>query len=81
MGERAVLAGIPHGRVILLEAVVQPGNAPDLGKLLDIEMLVLPGGRERTAEEFRSLFDRAGFDLTRIVPTASALSVIEATVR
>ncbi len=44
-------------------------------------MLVLPGGRERTAEEFRALFDRAGFDLTRIVPTASALSVVEAAVR
>ena len=40
-------------------------------------MLVFLGGCERTAEEFRGLFDRAGFDLTRIVPTASAYSVIE----
>jgi len=68
------------GRVILLESVIPPGNQPDFGKLLDIEMLLMPGGRERTAEEFESLFDRAGFDLTRIVPTESPLSVIEARV-
>ena len=78
---RQALGGVRRGRVLLLEAVVQPGNAPDLGKLIDIEMLVLTGGRERTAEEFHGLFDRAGFDLTRIVPTASALSVVEAAVR
>ena len=38
----------------------------------------MPGGRERTEEEFRRLFDRAGYRLTRIAPTQSALSVIEA---
>jgi O-methyltransferase domain len=73
-----VLQGTPRGRVILLEAVVQPANQADFGKLLDLEMLVFPGGRERTAEEFESLFARAGFTLTRIVPTQSPLSVIEA---
>jgi hypothetical protein len=76
-----VLAGVPNGRVILLESVVQTGNVPDFGKLIDIEMLLFPGGRERTADEFAALFARAGFELTRIVPTASALSVIEATAR
>jgi hypothetical protein len=69
------------GRVILLESVIPPGNQPDFGKLIDIEMLLMPGGRERTGEEFRSLFDRAGFELTRIVPTESPLSVVEARVR
>jgi hypothetical protein len=78
---RHVLAGVPGGRVILLESVVQPGNVPDFAKFIDIEMLAFPGGRERTEAEFRSLFDRAGFELTRIVPTASALSVVEALVR
>ena len=78
---RRQLAGVPNGRVILLESVVQPGNAPDFGKLIDMEMLLIPGGRERTADEFEALFARAGFDLTRIVPTASALSVIEAVAR
>jgi hypothetical protein len=66
------------GRVILLEAVLQSGNKPDMGKLIDLEMLVMPGGRERTADEFEDLFERAGFELTRILPTESPLSVIEA---
>ena len=71
--------GDKRGRVVLLESVLQPGNAPDLGKLIDLEMLMMPGGRERTADEFASLFGRAGFDMTRVVPTASPLSVVEAT--
>jgi O-methyltransferase/methyltransferase family protein len=70
--------GSKTGKVILLESVIAAGGAPDLGKFIDIEMLVFPGGRERTAEEFRSLFDRAGFSLTKIVPTKSPLSVVEA---
>jgi len=39
---------------------------------------LMPGGRERTADEFASLFERGGFSLARIVPTESPLSVIEA---
>ncbi len=66
------------GRVILLETVIQPGNQPDLGKFIDLEMLMLPGGRERTAEEFAALFARAGFTLSRVVPTESPLCVVEA---
>jgi O-methyltransferase domain len=66
------------GRVILIESVIPPGNEPALGKIIDLEMLVMPGGRERTEEEFRRLFDRAGYRITRIVPTQSPLSVIEA---
>jgi hypothetical protein len=66
------------GRVILLESVIAPGSEPDFGKLIDLEMLLMPGGRERTADEFASLFARAGFALARIVPTESPLSVIEA---
>ena len=69
----------PGGRVILLESVLLPGcTQPDFGKLIDLEMLFMPGGRERTEDEFRSLFERAGFTLSRIVPTQSPLSVIEA---
>ena len=66
------------GRVILIESVIPAGNEPALGKIIDLEMLVMPGGKERTEQEFRDLFDRAGFTLTRIVPTQSPLSVIEA---
>jgi hypothetical protein len=72
------LAPVPRGRVILIEAVLQPGNEPSMGKLIDLEMLVGPGGRERTEQEFRGLFENSGFRLTRIVPTKSPLSVLEA---
>lgn len=75
---RRALDGKPHGKVILLDTVIQAGNQPDMGTLIDLEMLLLPGGKERTAAEFGALFERAGFELTRIVPTQSPLSVIEA---
>ena len=74
---RTALKDRERGKVLLLEIVIVPGGNP-LGILADIEMLALPGGRERTAEEFRSLFARAGFRLTRITPTQSPQSVIEA---
>ncbi len=70
--------GDKKGKVILLESVIPAGSTPDLGKFIDIEMLLLPGGRERTADEFRSLFERAGFTMTEVVPMKSPLSVIEA---
>lgn len=67
-----------NGRVLLVEQVIPPGNAPFLGKLLDVNMLVMcPGGKERTADEYRDLLTAAGFRLTRIVPTAGLVSVIE----
>jgi hypothetical protein len=75
---RAALEGKPNGRVILLESMIEPGNAPDLGKLIDIEMLMMTSGRERTAEEFRALFAQCRFEMTRIVKNESPLSVIEA---
>jgi hypothetical protein len=78
---REALQGKPNGRLLLIEAVIQPGNQPDLMKLIDIEMLLIPGGRERSADEFAALFSRAGFELTRIVPTESPLAVVEARVR
>jgi hypothetical protein len=75
---RAAMTDPAKGRVILLDSVLQAGNAPDLGKLIDLEMMMMPGGRERTADEFRTLFAGAGFELTRIERTESPLSVIEA---
>jgi hypothetical protein len=75
---RTALDGRPNGKVILLEAVLGPTNQPDFGKIIDLEMLTMPGGRERTAEEFGTLFARAGLALSRIVPTKSPVSVIEA---
>jgi hypothetical protein len=75
---RQALAGRRGGRVILLEAVIPPGDEPHLSKLIDLEMMLMPGGRERTADEFAALFARAGLALARVVPTESLLSVVEA---
>jgi hypothetical protein len=65
------------GRVLVVDHVIAPGNGPDWGKLLDINMMVVPGGQERTREEFRDLFARAGLRLTRVIPTACPLSILE----
>ena len=70
------LAG--RGKLLLVEGVVQPGNTPSFTKLLDLTMLVIPGGKERTEVEYRDLLAAAGFRLARIVPTPSEVSVIEA---
>jgi len=69
-----------NGKLLIVDAVIEPGNAPAFGKLMDLEMLVMTqGGRERTAAEFRTLLDAAGFHLTRIVPTPSPFSIVEGT--
>ncbi len=65
------------GRVLVVESVIPPGNEPFFGKLLDLTMLVIPGGQERTAEEYRDLFGKAGLRLVRIVPTSTEVSLIE----
>jgi hypothetical protein len=74
-----IRAVIPStGRVVLIESIIAEGNEPQLGKIIDLEMLVMPGGKERTADEYRALFAAAGFELTRLVETKSPLNVIEA---
>lgn len=65
-------------RLLVVEKVIPSGNAPFPGKLTDITMLLVTGGRERTAREYEALLNNAGFAVTRIVPTASPASVIEA---
>lgn len=47
------------------------------GKWTDLEMLVNLAARERTADEYATLLQRAGFRMTRVVPTASPLSLVE----
>jgi hypothetical protein len=67
-----------NGKVLVAEQVIPPGNEPFMGKLLDLHMLVMaPGGRERTEAEYRALFEKAGFKLTRIVPTQREVSIVE----
>jgi hypothetical protein len=66
------------GRVLIVETVVPEGNGPHYSKVLDLEMLTSPGGIERTAEEYAALLASAGLKLSRIVPTRSPFSIIEA---
>ncbi len=65
------------GRVLVVDNVIPPGNDPHWGKKLDINMLVLTGGRERSEKEFAALFERSGFGLARVIPTACPLSIVE----
>lgn len=71
-------AAPPGAKLLLGEYVIQPGNNPDFAKLLDLTMLVIPGGQERTAEEYAALLKAGGFELTRIVPTTTEICLIEA---
>lgn len=68
----------PKGTLVLVEGVISPGNAEDMGKLMDLEMLALASGKERTEAEFVDLLRGAGFRLTRVVRTPSPVCVIEA---
>jgi hypothetical protein len=67
-----------HGKVLIVDSVIPPGNDPHPGKWLDLEMLVAPGGVERTAAEFETLLNNSGFKLSRIIPTPSPVSIVEA---
>jgi hypothetical protein len=67
----------PNGRVLLVETVLPGEDVPHPGKMLDMVMLLVPGGRERTKGEYDTLFDKAGLRLTRVVPTASPVSIVE----
>jgi hypothetical protein len=64
-------------KLLVVEGVVPPGNEPSVSKFFDLAMMVLPGGMERTEEEYRQLFDAGGFRIKRIVPTKTWISVIE----
>jgi hypothetical protein len=65
------------GKVLIVEMVLPERNLPGVSKFLDLEMLQFLSGCERTETEYRDLLARAGFELTRIVPTPSPYSVVE----
>ncbi len=69
-----------HSRLVVLEFVVPDGEQASFSTLLDLNMLVMNGGCERTAKDFRELFEVAGLKMTRIIPTMSPLCVVEAVV-
>jgi hypothetical protein len=66
------------GRLLIVETLLPPGDTPHWGKVLDVAMLVVTGGRERTEAEYSGMLERAGFELSAVHPTASLMSVIEA---
>jgi len=67
----------PSGRVLVVETILPSGEDTSFGTLLDLNMLVMTGGRERTERDFRRLFGAAGLTVTRIVPTLAPQCVIE----
>jgi hypothetical protein len=77
---QACRKGVNAGGVLLVvDSVIQPGNDFAPGKFLDLQMLIFPGGRERTEKEFRELLTASGWRLTRVIPTATPESIVEAT--
>jgi hypothetical protein len=64
--------------VLLVELVIPEHDREFVGKFADLEMLLLGSSRERTAAEYRALLECAGFRMTRVVPTASPYSLVEA---
>lgn len=76
---RTVRAAIaPGGKLLLFELVLPEGAPAHLGMLVDLEMLVTAGGMERTASEYAALLSKANFGLTRVIPTAGPMSIVEA---
>jgi hypothetical protein len=66
------------GKLLLFESPIPSGNQPSPAKFMDLIMLCMTGGQERTEAEYRDLLRSAGFELTRVIPTPSMLSIIEA---
>jgi hypothetical protein len=67
-----------HAELLLLESILPEGPEPHHAKVLDIVMLIITGGRERTQREYEALLAGGGWRLDRVVPTASPVSVIVA---
>jgi hypothetical protein len=67
----------PKGRLLLMENVLTEGNAPHSGKLVDLWLMLLVGGKERTAAEYTELLASAGFKLTEITETPAGIAIVE----
>ena len=75
---RACRASIADsGRLLVVEPIIRPGNEPDPAKFSDLNMLVMLGGQERTADDFERLYAEAGFRLTDIISTGSSMAIVE----
>ncbi|MCC9605855.1 acetylserotonin O-methyltransferase [Blastopirellula sp. JC732] len=67
----------PGQKLLLVEYVIPAGNDPFFGKLLDLTMMLIPGGKERTESEYRDLLASCGFRLDGVINTSQAISVLE----
>jgi hypothetical protein len=65
------------GRLLVIDAVIPPGNEPHPAKIVDMVMMSVLPGRERTEQEFAELFNAAAFRLSRTIPTHSMLTIVE----
>ena len=72
-------AAPPQATLLVIEQIVPADPGPDWTKTLDILMLALLGGRQRTRQEYQSLLDRSGFRLARQIDTRAGISILEAT--
>jgi hypothetical protein len=70
-----------EARLLIVERVVPEGNGPSEAKLFDINMLVVPGGLERTTIEYGKILEAADLELTRVIPTAAPVSILESVPR
>jgi len=68
----------PNGRLILVDCVVPGTDEPHFSKFFDLNMMVMTGGKERTAAEFEQLLAAAGFKLLRVIPTDVPTAIVEA---
>jgi hypothetical protein len=66
-----------RSKLLIVEMVIPPGNQPSIAKLLDLEMLVTTGGRERTENEFKELLDKSGFRFSKNIQTSAGVNIIE----
>ena len=67
----------PDARLIIVDCVVPETNEPHFSKFIDLNMLVMTGGKERTAKEFATLLEASGFRLLQVVGTDQPTSIIE----
>lgn len=70
-----------NAKVLIVDMIVPEAASPSFSKLLDLNMMAMTGGRERTKAEFHALLDAADYRLTRIIPTMAPQSIIEGTPR
>ncbi|HKV61234.1 MAG TPA: methyltransferase [Candidatus Acidoferrum sp.] len=65
------------GKLLVVDNVIQPGNDFAPGKFMDVQMLIFPGGCERTEKQFGDLFAASGWRLSRVIPTSVPESIVE----